>query len=44
MQMNRYRYVEKEDEINKLERQIIKINLNIQEIKQELTYIEITTK
>ena len=39
--MNRERYIEKQDEIKKLQGQIIKIDLGIQDIKQEITYIKI---
>ena len=39
--MNRERYIEKKDEIKKLQGKIIKIDLGIQDIKQEITYIKI---
>ena len=39
--MNRERYIEKQDEIKKLQGKIIKIDLGIQDIKQEITYIKI---
>ena len=41
MQMNRERYVQQRNEVQKLQRKIIKINLVIREIQQELTYIKI---
>ena len=39
--MNRERYIEKQDEIKKLQGKIIKIDLGIQDIKQGITYIKI---
>ena len=39
--MNTRRYIEKQDEIQELQKQIIKIDLGIQEIKKEITYVKI---
>ena len=41
MQINTERYVEKQDEITKLRRQIIKMDIGIQEIKKEIVFIKI---
>ena len=41
MQMNTRRCIEKQDEIQELQKQIIKIDLGIQEIKKEITYVKI---
>ena len=39
--MNTKRCIEKQDEIQELKKQIIKIDLGIQEIKKEITYVKI---
>ena len=39
--MNTKRCIEKQDEIQELQKQIIKIDLGIQEIKKEITYVKI---
>ena len=39
--MNTRRCIEKQDEIQELQKKIIKIDLVIQEIKKEITYIKI---
>ena len=41
MQINTKRYVEKQDGITKLRRQMIKMDIGIQEIKKEIVFIKI---